>query len=178
MKPKRFDKNSWIMLGLTNLSQHEHVDITIDQLCESAGKTKGSFYFHFTTIDEYLEALAHFWLNQYTAKIISRQTSNSARLDLLNQLAARLDLNLETSIRKLALRNSTVQKIVTQADQLRIKWLAELYTNSGNYSQSEAINLASIEIAAFTGFRLINPDMKPGDAKNLYESFLKLTNRT
>ena len=177
MKSKRFDKNSWITLGLKNLSQHEYMDITIDQLCASAGKTKGSFYFHFSTIDEYLEALTWFWLNEYTTKITSRSTSNSTRLDLLNQLAARLDLNLETSIRKLAIKNSAVQKIVTQADQLRIKWLAELYINSGNYSKSEAFNLASIEIAAFTGFRLISPDMKPGDAKNLYESFLKLTNR-
>jgi len=66
---------------------------------------------------------------------------------------------------------------VQKADKSRVEWLSALYVNSGLYNQKQATALASIEIAAFTGFKLINPDMKPREARDLYENFLKLTNR-
>ena len=176
-KTKRFDKNSWLLLGLEYLIQQYSEPITIDELCKSAGKTKGSFYFHFKNIDEYLESLAQYWLNEFTEKIIQKPMQKTQRLDLLNQLTARLDLDLEVGIRNLALKNENVQKRVNKADQSRIQWLSALYKNSGYYNEEQANALAAIEIAAFTGFKLISPDMKPVEARNLYENFLKLTNR-
>lgn len=174
---KRFDKNSWLVLGLEHLSHQSSEQITIDELCKSAGKTKGSFYFHFKNIDEYLEGLAQYWFKEFTEKIIQKPMQKPQRLDLLNQLAARLDLDLEVGIRNLALKNENVQKTVHKADQSRIQWLSALYKNSGYYDEEQSTALAAIEIATFTGFKLINPDMKPAEARNLYENFLKLTNR-
>jgi len=177
MKSKRFDENNWITLGLERLSQDSVENLTIDKLCNFAGKTKGSFYFHFKNIDEYLEALVKFWFKEFTHKVTSRPSPQTDRLDLLNQLAARIDLNLETGIRSLALKNNKIRKIVTKADNARLKWLTGLYMNSGHYDADTAKALASIEIAAFTGFRLINPEMKPIEARELYQNFLKLTGR-
>lgn len=174
---KRFDKNNWLMIGLEHLSNQQAEQITIDELCKNASKTKGSFYFHFKNIDVYLENLAQYWLKEYTHQITERPIQNIQRLDLLNQLAARLDLNLEVGMRNLAFKNETVQKIVKKADKSRVEWLSTLYVNSGHYNQKQASALASIEIAAFTGFKLINPGMKPKEARDLYENFLKLTNR-
>ena len=177
MKSKRFDENNWIRLGLERLSSQGAENLTIDKLCNYAGKTKGSFYFHFKNIDEYLEALVRFWFEEFTQKITSRPSPQTDRLDLLNQLAGRIDLNLETGIRSLALKNHKIRKIVTKADQSRLEWLTGLYLNSGQYDVDTAKALASIEIAAFAGFRLINPEMKPTEARELYQNFLKLTNR-
>jgi len=177
MKSKRFDKNSWIDLGIKALSTDGPDSLTIDELCKKASKTKGSFYFHFKTIDDYLEALTQNWFEVYTIKITASPMPNTQRLDLMNQLVARLDLDLETGIRNLAARNRIVQKIATKADQTRIDWLTQLYVNSGKYNKDEAKALAQIEIAAFTGFRLIKPDMPPKEARELYEHFLKFTTR-
>jgi AcrR family transcriptional regulator len=174
---KRFDKKSWLTLGLEHLSKQSNEQITIEILCKNADKTKGSFYFHFKNIDVYLERLTQYWFEEYTQKITQKPIQNMQRLDLLNQLVGRLDLNLEVGIRNLALKNETVQKTVRKADRYRIKWLSTLYVNTGKYEEAQAEALATIEIAAFTGFKLINPDMKPAEARNLYESFLKLTNR-
>lgn len=174
---KRFDKNNWLMLGLEHLSNQHSTPITIDELCKSAEKTKGSFYFHFKNIDAYLEELSQYWLEEYTKKIIQKPMQNTQRLDLLNQLAGRLNLDLEVGIRNLAFKNEGVQKTVQKADELRVQWLSALYVNTNQYKKEEADALASIEIAAFTGFKLINPDMQPSEARILYESFLRLTNR-
>lgn len=177
MKSKRFNKNDWISLGLQALSTNGAGALTIEELCEKAIKTKGSFYFHFKTIEEFLISLTHEWLDTYTTKITQTTNTQSQKLDFLNQLAARIDLDLETGIRQLASRNEQVQEIVKQADDTRIKWLAELYSNSGSYNKSDALALANIEIAAFTGFKLIKPDMQPSEARDFYDSFLKLTSR-
>lgn len=174
---KRFDRTSWLMLGLEHLSTQPAEQVTIEILCKNADKTKGSFYFHFKNIDGYLESLAQYWFKEYTQQITEKPIQNMRRLDLLNQLVGRLDLGLEIGIRNLALKNETVQKTVQKADQLRIQWLSALYVNTGKYKEDQADALATIEIAAFTGFKLINPDMKPNEARNLYENFLRLTNR-
>ena len=177
MKSRRFGRNDWITLGMEVLRTSGADAITIDQLCQNASKTKGSFYFHFATIEDFLISITQEWLTAYTLKITQTTNTQSKRLDLLNQLAARIDLDLETGIRQLASRNKQVQDIVTQADNTRIIWLADLYERSGKYNKSNALALANIEIAAFTGFKLIKPDMQPAQAREFYESFLKLTSR-
>jgi AcrR family transcriptional regulator len=177
MKSKRFKKNDWILLGLNALAVDGADAITIDNLCERAAKTKGSFYFHFSTIEEYLIDLTNEWVDAYTTKITHITNANSERMDFLNQLAARIDLELEAGIRQLAARNEHVQESVRQADETRINWLADLYNITGKYSKSDAFALANIEIAAFTGFKMIKPDMKPKEARDFYTSFLKLTSR-
>lgn len=177
MKSKRLNKTHWVALGLSSLASDGIDAMSVDRLCEAAGKTKGSFYFHFNTIEDFLIAVTQKWKEKFTQEITQTIHSQTQRLDLLNQLAARIDLDLETGIRQLATHYKQVQKIVTQADSARIAWLTKLYEQSGKYNASDAAALANIEIAAFTGFKLIKPDMKPQEAREFYESFLKLTSR-
>ena len=178
MLPSRFTRNDWLDLGITLLKQYGADALVVENLCESAGKTRGSFYFHFQNIEDYLSALAELWLNEFTTKITARgETPPPGRTDLLNQLAARLDLDLESGIRQLAMRNTNVAEIVTSADQSRVAWLSRLYGNCGEYNDNQAAALARIEYAAFTGFSLIDPDLSPAGARSLYEHFLELTNR-
>ncbi len=177
MASKRFQKSDWTSLGLEAMRTNGIDALTVELLCEKALKTRGSFYFHFETIDAFLIQITQQWLETYTTKIIQNTPDNTQRKDLLNQLAGRLDLDLETEIRKLASINPNVQTIVSKADRLRIQWLGKQYEATQNYSPQEAHALAKIEIAAFTGFRLIDPQMPAQEARKLYESFLKLTNR-
>lgn len=178
MKPKRFHKQDWVVLGLETLKQEETTSLTIDRLCDLAGKTKGSFYAHFETMDTYLETLAREWYKRFTTDITAPPLPRSQRTDLLNRLAARLDLELEVGIRNLACICKPVREIVALADQERIKWLTALYHKSGQYSLEEAKALASIEIAAFTGLKLVNPKLSAQDAAKLYQDFLSLTGRS
>lgn len=175
--PKRFTKQNWIDLGLEVLGRDGPDALTVEELCNAAGKTRGSFYFHFETIEAYLIALTEAWHNEYTVAITELPLSSSDRLDLLNLLVARLNLPLESGIRQLAQRQQVVQDSVVNSDETRINWLSGLYYSTGQYSAEEADSLARIEYAAFTGFKLIAPDMKPAEARDLYNAFLKFTDR-
>jgi len=177
MKKSRLSKSDWITLGIEALRENGPDALIVEEMCIRAGKTRGSFYFHFTAIDDFLTSVTQSWFEQYTLAITTKSPSLSGRTDILNQLAARLDLDLETQIRRLAARYEDVQQIVQKADNDRIAWLASLYESIEIYASSQAKALAKIEYAAFSGFRLIDPNMKPNEARELYETFLELTNR-
>ncbi len=178
MTKTRFSSDDWLALGLDRLKHKGPSALTIDALCAAADKTRGSFYFHFESIEAFHIALAQDWARRFSTKITERAPPASNRTDLLNELAGRLDIGLETGIRQLALTSKTVQEIVTRADEQRTDWLAGCYRACGQYSDLHAAQLAKIEIAAFTGFRLVDPYMKPAEARDLYAAFLELTGRT
>src|SRR5260370_41438559 len=57
----RLSVDDWIELGFELLAEEGLSGIKIDRLCARMGVTKGSFYWHFTDLRAYLEALADRW---------------------------------------------------------------------------------------------------------------------
>lgn len=178
MAAKRFSRNDWLQLGLSRLARGGPSALTIEELCAQANKTRGSFYFHFENVEAFLVELAEHWQESYTQALIEGAIPTTDRNDKLNLLVGRLDLALESGIRQLAVVNNAVGEIVREADSQRVDWLGSLYAQGKSWDPQEAKNLAKIEYAAFTGFRLIDPDLSPADARKLYEAFLKFTART
>ena len=177
-KTKRLNREGWVSFGIHALKNDGPEALTVEELCSLAGKTRGSFYFHFTTIDDFLHALTNHWVEEFTDQIVERAAEPAyERQDLLNQLAGRLDPKLEQGMRRLAARNNSIAGIVNRADTDRISYLTRLYSLSGAYSEDDAEALAKIEYAAFTGFQLTMPDMSIDESRGLYEQFLKLTGR-
>lgn len=177
MKQPRFSREDWIALGFEALRKDGIAALTIEALCKRARKTRGSFYFHFESTDRFLLALATSWKETFTDQITSHTPKTPGRIDLLNQLAGRLDPALETGIRQLAVINADVAAIVTRADNERVVWLGRLYDATSRYRPGDAHRLAEIEYAAFIGFRLIRPDMNATEARSFYAAFLEFTGR-
>ncbi len=173
----RFTSKIWVQLGIQLLAADGPDSLTVDNLCAKAKKTKGSFYFHFAAIEDLLIAVTEFWQLEYCQAIVSQVPPVSRRLDRLNWIAGRVDLDLESGIRKLAERNASVAGIVGEADRRRMKWLGDCYEASGKYDREKADALAAIEYAAFVGFRLIKPELAAKDARELYDAFLEFTGR-
>jgi AcrR family transcriptional regulator len=57
----RLSVDDWVELGLELLAEEGLSALKIDRLCRRMGATKGSFYWHFTDLDAYFEALAARW---------------------------------------------------------------------------------------------------------------------
>ncbi len=175
---KRFKRKDWVFLGLEALKDGGPDSLTVEELCTLASKTRGSFYFHFSTIDDFLRSLADYWTEEFTTRIIERAADGAfERLDLLNQLAGRLDPEIEQGMRQMAARNALISEIVQQADTERINFLSGLYGRSGKYTEDAAQALAKIEYAALIGFQLTMPEMTGEQSRKLYDQFLKLTGR-
>jgi len=175
--PKRFSRKDWTELGISALKTHGPAALTVEEMCEKARKTRGSFYFHFETVDDFLIAIATHWQTLYADEIVEQASGNSSRRDLLNHLVGRLDIELESRMRQLAQMHESVGAIVHDADIKRIAFLSNLYWNSGKFEKTDAGLLARIEYAAFVGFKLVEPEITATQSRELYDAFLKFTNR-
>lgn len=177
MTPKRFTRQDWLMLGLKVLRQEGPGGLTVEEICNHAQKTRGSFYFHFENVEAFHVALVTVWKAEFTDKLAMTTPKRTGSNDLLNQLAVRVDPRLETGIRQLALLHPSVRETVQAADEARVTWLSRLYEESGAYTRSEAQDLARLEYAAFIGFRLLEPELTDARSKELYDAFLRFTDR-
>lgn len=176
----RLSATGWLTLGFKALAEGGPEALTIEALCTRAGRTRGSFYHHFATIDAYRAALAEHWRGVHTEEVIRRAETRSAplgKLDLLNTLAAALDPRVERGFRRLAAADAAVATVCRAVDRRRIAYLSGLYQATGRFTDAEAEALARIEYAAFVGFQSIAPDATPAELRATYEAFLGLTGR-
>lgn len=179
--PPRASAQHWIDVAAKALCRHGPDELTIDALCRKAGKTKGSFYAHFESHDAFLAALVAYWREtntQAVTRVVEKEGSPRDRLALLNQVAVRLDARFDLGMRRLADRNQFVSDAVAEVDNMRIAYLASLYEATGDYSVSEAADLATVEYAAYVGLQQINPDREPDELERLYQAFAKLVLRS
>lgn len=176
----RLSAQHWIDVAAEELSERGPDALTIDALCRKTRKTKGSFYAHFDSHDAFLAALAAHWRERNTEAVVrsaDEKTTPRDRLAMLNYVAVRLDARLDQGMRMLADRNPHIAEAVAEVEETRIAYLADLYLVTGDYSENEARDLATIEYAAYVGLQLVGSKRTPHELERLYQAFTKLTSR-
>ena len=126
---RRASPQDWCAAGLA-LLRDEGIDaVTVDRLCSTLQKTKGSFYHHFRDRDAYLAALLARWeedLTEAPIRAAGREPDplrQSARLD---SVVRGLDHELDRAVRAWALRDPPARAAMRRVDQRRIDYIAEL----------------------------------------------------
>lgn len=177
-KGKRFSKTDWLEMTIVLLGEEGPEAMTIEKLCEAAGRTRGSFYHHFGDHNSFLHVLLEFWQEQYTLRVMKTvgepSESSSSALEHLHALAHDLNFDVEVNIRRLVARHPSLQKIVSQVDQTRIGFLEEHYKRVENRVSLEARWIAELEYAVFIGIQHIDPDISVGKRNELYRVFSRL----
>lgn len=154
--------------------------LTVEAVCLRAGKTRGSYYHHFESADDFERQLLAWWRRKFTTLLIEkaeRATLPATRLDYLNVLVSRLDPRIERAVRHMAGRSACAGQICQEADARRVDFLARLYEQSARYTDKDARTLAQIEYAAWVGLLSVAPDIGPQDMLEMYDGFLRLTGR-
>jgi AcrR family transcriptional regulator len=148
---RRASPQDWCAAGLA-LLRDEGIDaVTVDRLCSTLKKTKGSFYHHFRDRDAYLAALLARWeedLTEAPIRAAGREPDplrQSARLD---SVVRGLDHGLDRAVRAWALRDPPARAAMRRVDQRRIDYIAELYRRSG---RRQPRLLAELKYMAFVG---------------------------
>ncbi len=176
----RLTHESWLELGLAALAEAGPEALTIEALCQRARRSKGSFYHHFATIEAYRLALAGFWRERDTEAIIAATSEARAAaesLAALNRLTSHLDMRLEQGMRRLGAVDSEVAAIIRAVDRRRIGHLVKLYSETGDFAPEAAELLAQVTYAAFVGFQVIAPEMRPEVSQQAYLRFMSLLRR-
>jgi len=176
---KRFNKADWLDFALQTLAKHGPDGLSIERLCKSARRTKGSFYHHFADQQTFFDELLLHWqqLNLHEPIEGSSQGNVPERLATLNKLASGIDPQVEIGLRRLASRNAKVQTAVTQVDNARIDYLVQLYREAG-MSAGDALNAAKMQYAGFVGAQTLWPESFEQESVALGELLDELLRRT
>jgi AcrR family transcriptional regulator len=146
----------WVTVGLRLLRDGGEDAITIDRLCAALGRTKGSFYHHFSDIAAYHAALLDAWARLHTELLIAaadRAAEPGQRRTLLYRAVRDVDLGLELAVHAWAVRSPVARAAVSRVHDRRIAYLAAL-AGGGPDAQKRA----EIEYAGFIGALHLYPD--------------------
>ncbi len=150
---------AWIEAGLAIVRDEGPSALTVDRVCRAMGRTKGSFYHHFSDIDRYHEAILAAWRLRNTAAPMEAAraggdvtTDPAAAGDRLATAIAPLDQALDRAVRGWALHSPTASEAVATVDAERLAFLTELHTAAGVTDPAEH---ALREYALFLGYQAL-----------------------
>ncbi|MEL7343295.1 MAG: TetR/AcrR family transcriptional regulator [Pseudomonadota bacterium] len=147
---------------MQELAAHGSEAVKLEAICKAAKLTRGSFYHHFEDHETFLTGLAEHWMATQTTNVAAAIEPNASPIEqgaALNDAAMNIDYRLELGIRELARRLPAIDRIVKQADAVRLGIIRTLYQQRYGLDESTAEGLAFIEYAAFSGIILLDPDI-------------------
>ena len=167
----RLNKADWFAEGLKILSEFAQDKIKILYLCKRLGVTRGSFYHHFVSIDDYINALMEHWSQTNTQAFIQsadQGTDPVDRIRILNDLVINADTSVEAAIRSWSYYNEIVRRHVMAVDQVRLDYLREIFVDM-NMDETTATALARLEYALLVGVQQLFPKASPQELEALYK---------
>ncbi len=164
-------RTPWLQAGLFLLEESGPACMTIDELTQRVGLTKGSFYHHFKDRGGYVKALLEYWEEQMTHRLIEQadlQASSKEKQRHLTQLTLALyDSPLELNLRAWAMSSPLVTRYVERVDQARVEYLNQIaFEITGDADRAR--QLAEIAYAVFVGGQQILPQIPRERLLELY----------
>jgi len=150
--------------------------LTIDRLCRALGKTKGSFYHHFASVEAYSDALLARWEAEGTQAPIEasrKKGSPSERAKTLDEIVRGLDHAVDQAIRRWAARDPRAREVLARVDTRRLAYLEEIHRAAGHEAPRA---LATLEYAALLGAQQLFSDLTSSPARDV-ERTLRLAVR-
>ncbi len=151
----RISKGEWLSKGIGILSTEGYHAIRIDYLCAKFKITKGSFYHHFESLEDYEKQLLRYWeketQNGFQDVVKTAQTPE-VRLRNMIKWVFSFSGTLELSLRAWALHNKRVKKLLTTIEGKRIELVMKMYTQIG-VPKTDARELAELAHAAWVGIQ-------------------------
>lgn len=151
----RWSRDDWVELAVARLKAGGVAALTLENLCRVAGRTKGSFYHHFHTVEDLLIELARRWRRTETDEIgavAAAEADPRKGLRALFRRSARMDHSLEIAVRALAVERPEVAAIVVDTDTVREGIIAGLLAGAYGLAADEAADVArvfhSLQLAA------------------------------
>lgn len=165
-------RTDWLDLGLQQLTQHGAAGLTVDALCQAAGRTRGSLYHHFKDHSAFIDAMMRHWRQRYTHDIAdqSRADAPGRQRQKLAELALDIDPALEIAVRKFAYTHAGAQAVVAAVDESRVAFVTHLYQAEG-MDPALADQIGKIEYAAYIGAQMLWPQMSAQERKALDDRF-------
>jgi len=157
MKSKK--KEQWLDLALQQLVNNGPESLKIVPLCDALGVTKGSFYHHFKSRSDFIEALMLYWYQKATLNFIEQENTKEGALERLNkldQVIAANDIEAEMHLRAWALKEASIGVHLEKIDDRRQQYLIACFKELG-MAPEMAVDVAMIAYAQLLGLLQLRP---------------------
>jgi len=137
----KLGRQDWLNIGIQTLIEKGIEAVRVDPLAKLLNVTRGSFYWHFKNRDDLLKEILNEWEARNTKNIIKQieglNSSPSAKLLSLLEIAAKDDNLLEKAIRVWSVNDARAVGAITRIDQQRLDYLQNLFVQLG-FSQIDS----------------------------------------
>lgn len=131
-------REDWVEKGLSELGLKGPGALTLDALCRELGITKGSFYWYFSSRDEFMQCLLEAWEKRDTLALIDYvEEQGGTPLEKLYGLfraanSGRVDFRIEQAIRHWGHQENSIRQMLHCTDRRRIDYMAGLFRALGS----------------------------------------------
>ncbi|WP_196772710.1 TetR/AcrR family transcriptional regulator [Mycobacterium colombiense] len=163
-------------MGYTVLAHEGVRALKVERLCQQAGVTRGSFYWHFEDIEQYRAALVESW-----NKFLERDRQALSKLDGLppRERLSALTLTLvspqywmlERAMREWARLDPAAAENIRAADRLLLRTVVKAYSDYG-FSHEDAKLRAELTFAAGIGLLHLTSSAEQAQSVAKRERFL------
>ncbi len=132
----RLSRKDWLDEALNVLSTEGNRLLTVESLCNRLGVSRGSFYWHFKSKDEFLDSIVDHWIEQSTIRITEELSSVelSARdrlLKLIEFIKQDEYCKHELPIRLWAIKQPNTLGAIEGMDRKRYEFVRALFEEIG-----------------------------------------------
>lgn len=152
----RLSVQDWVQAGFRILAEGGLKALTIDRLCRRVGVTKGSFYWHFTDMKAYRQALIDSWAtlrddDRGDFEALSALPPRERLSRMMTSLVGPRHWMLERAMREWARSEDNVAAAVRSSDRRVLKAVRQVFLDDG-FEPDEADMRANATFAAGIGF--------------------------
>lgn len=131
---ERLDRDAWVRAGLDALEEGGVDAVAAASLATALGVTRGSFYWHFSSRAELLDAVLALWERQHSDAVLERLAAVDdprERLALLAAAATHKPPSIFVRLLEAAGREPAVAATLNRSRERRVAFLARAYREAG-----------------------------------------------
>lgn len=152
---RRLSREDWAAAALRALAYAGVAAVAVEPIAQQLGTTKGSFYWHFASRDELLQAALGRWEREHTLEVNAAVDAESAdpheRLRALVSRAVRMAERDPVGVTLLASADHPmVAPVLERVTRIRLEYLTRLFQELG-LSAEAAQNHALLTYSAYLG---------------------------
>ncbi len=177
---QKLNKDDWIKAAFTTLSESGVDAVRVEALAKRIGVTKGSFYWHFKSRQELLDALLEKW--RIEQRVIKRVeaiggTAKMKLINLLDSVPRGTPRNnsgaTELAVRSWARNDEMAAKTIAIVDKERTVWVKNYFMVLG-YSESESEARAFLTYSYIMAQGIFSIENQIGILKRIHPNVLNL----
>jgi len=174
----RLSVDDWIQEGFRVLAEDGVKALTLGRLCSRLGVTKGSFYWHFTDMKGYREALIGTWAavrdeDRGYFDDLAAEPPRQRLSRMMTALVGPRHWMLERAMREWARSEPTVAAAVRASDRRVVAAVRKAFLDDG-FEPDQAEMRAGATFAAGIGFLHLSGSRPSPQAAGRREEFLKV----